>query len=250
VGEGRPEVAYAAALARIHEAGFASHPEAAAREVLRRLHRARLEEGLIVDLGCGSGIMAQRLSDAGYEVLGVDQSAAMLEIARSRAPRARFVRGSFVDAEIPPCVAVTAIGEVLGYAVDARAGREALRSVLARAREALVPDGLLLFDLAGPGRGPRVRPRRTWRAGDDWAVCLETTEDAASATLTRRHIFFARERDAWQREDEVHTLLLHEPREVLEDLRAAGFRARVVRRYADLRFPRGLAGFAARPGPA
>jgi hypothetical protein len=154
-----------------------------------------------------------------------------------------------VDVEMPPCVAVTAIGEVLGYAVDARAGRDALRSVFARAREALTADGLLLFDLAGSGRGPRIRPRRTWRAGEDWAVCLETTEDGASATLTRRHIFFARDRDAWHREDEVHTLRLHEPGDVLEDLRAAGFRARVLRRYADLRFPRGLAGFAARPGP-
>jgi hypothetical protein len=42
-------------------------------------------------------------------------------------------------------------------------------------------------------------------------------------------------------------LNLHDPRAVLEDLAAAGFRARVLRRYGGLRFPRGLAGFAATP---
>jgi SAM-dependent methyltransferase len=242
-----PERDYGSALARIHDDGFGFHARAAADELLARLARAGHRAGLVVDLGCGSGLLARRMLAAGYEVMGVDQSPAMVALARRRAPEARIERASFVDVEIPPCVAVTAVGEVLGYAFDGRAGRGALRALFARARRALVPGGLLLFDLAGPGRGPATRPRRTWREGDGWTVCLETLERPAEGTLTRRHVLYVRRGAGWRRGDEVHVLNLHDPRAVLEDLAAAGFRARVLRRYGELRFPRGLAGFAATP---
>lgn len=47
-------------------------------------------EGIVVDLGCGSGIWTTALADSGYEVVGVDISPAMIEIACQRVPEARF----------------------------------------------------------------------------------------------------------------------------------------------------------------
>jgi SAM-dependent methyltransferase len=38
----------------------------------------------ILDLGCGDGVLTQRLAEAGAEVLGVDASAPMLDAARAR----------------------------------------------------------------------------------------------------------------------------------------------------------------------
>jgi hypothetical protein len=138
---------------------------------------------------------------------------------------------------------------VLGYAFDARAGRAALRALFARIRAALVPGGLLMLDLAGPGRGPVRGVRRTLREGPDFAIVAETTEDPTAGTLTRRNVFFLREGELFRRGEEVHLLNLHDPRAVAGDLADAGFRVRVVRRYSDLRFPRGLAGFlATKPG--
>ena len=40
-----------------------------------------VEEGLVLDLGCGTGKMTRLLSDAGYDMIGVDSSEEMLEIA-------------------------------------------------------------------------------------------------------------------------------------------------------------------------
>jgi SAM-dependent methyltransferase len=46
-----------------------------------------------LDLCCGHGIVARALAAAGADVIGVDFSSAMLEIARSTVPGVRFVEG-------------------------------------------------------------------------------------------------------------------------------------------------------------
>lgn len=48
----------------------------------------------VLDLGCGTGHMAGRLSRAGHPVAGLDLSSAMLEAARRNAPEAKLVRGA------------------------------------------------------------------------------------------------------------------------------------------------------------
>jgi SAM-dependent methyltransferase len=47
-----------------------------------------------LDVGCGTGALAARLSAAGYEMTGVDPSGGMLDVLRSRAPEVRAVKGS------------------------------------------------------------------------------------------------------------------------------------------------------------
>ncbi len=95
-------------------------------------------------------------------MIGFDISADQIALARERAPEASFEAASFVDAELPQgALAVVAIGEVLNYAFDHRNDAGRLRELLARAHEALLPGGLLLFDLAAPGRVPGASaPRR------------------------------------------------------------------------------------------
>lgn len=41
--------------------------------------------GLIADVGCGTGLLAERLADAGYEVIGLDEAGAMLRQMQARA---------------------------------------------------------------------------------------------------------------------------------------------------------------------
>lgn len=49
------------------------------------------ERGRVLDLGCGSGLpTATQLLDAGHEVVGVDESATMLELARAQAPGGEY----------------------------------------------------------------------------------------------------------------------------------------------------------------
>jgi SAM-dependent methyltransferase len=53
-----------------------------------------------------------------YEVFGVDQSKAMIRLARKSAPNAKFKTGSLFDTKLPSCVAVTSLGECISYFFD------------------------------------------------------------------------------------------------------------------------------------
>jgi SAM-dependent methyltransferase len=218
-------VFYGEDLAHVHDSGFGFVARAAAHTLVEELGRADYRDGLVVDLACGSGITTELLSGTGYDVLGIDISADQLEIARRRAPGARFELGSLFDAELPPCVAVAIVGEGLCYGADERAGRDAARGVFERTHAALAPGGLLLFDVVEPGR-EQPEPRRRWMEGDGWLVCVEAWE--ANRVLQRRIVTFRRDGDTWRRSDEHHTQHELERDEVLADLDAAGFDARVL----------------------
>lgn len=209
------EAFYDADLAGIHDEGFDLWVRRAMPFVLERLRAAGIGDGLVVELGCGSGISSAALLAAGYDVLGVDVSAAMLALARERAPGGRFVQASAHDVELPAgAAAVTAIGEVVNYGP----GPASLAPLFARLAEAISPGGLLVFDAAGPGREPDGR-RSIRHDGEGWSIELESVEDGERRTLTRRIVV---ERDG-RRSEEVHRLRLYDPDEVLAWLRVAGF---------------------------
>ena len=53
--------AYDRDLAYIHDTGFTSFARNAAPGLLRLLRRNRVRDGLVVDVGCGSGVWAGEL---------------------------------------------------------------------------------------------------------------------------------------------------------------------------------------------
>src|SRR5262245_34869396 len=68
--------AYREDLAYIHDVGHGDFARDAAPGLLALLRRQGIREGLVVDLGCGSGIWAEILVREGYRVLGIDLSPA------------------------------------------------------------------------------------------------------------------------------------------------------------------------------
>ena len=59
-------------LAYVHNVGFGTFAERSAPGVPHILREAGINTGLVVDLGCGGGLWARRLTDAAYRVLGID----------------------------------------------------------------------------------------------------------------------------------------------------------------------------------
>src|ERR1041385_337550 len=104
------ELFYGEDLAYVHDQAFGHLARAGGETLLRLLARQGFESGRVVELGSGSGITAQLVTACGYELLGVEVSPDLVEIARERAPSARFVNASLLDAKLPPCVACAAIG--------------------------------------------------------------------------------------------------------------------------------------------
>jgi SAM-dependent methyltransferase len=230
---------YGEDLAHIHDTGFDAIGRAAATTLVGHLHAAGHRDGLVADLGCGSGNGSEVLAAAGFDVLGIDRAAHLLAIARRRLPAARWVEASIDDAVLPPCVGVLTAGEVVNYAAGA------LADLAIGVANALAPGGTWVLDVAGPGREPGGG-RRTWHEGRDWLLCLEAEEDARAATLRRRITTFRATDGTWRRGDEQHVLRLLDPDTVAHALRGAGLDPRPLPRgYAGLPLPPGLTAFAA-----
>ena len=236
-------------LAWIHDAGYADLARDAAALLLDELARAGHRGGTVVDLGCGSGALAARLCGAGYRVLGIDVSEAMIALARERAPKAEFRVGSFVSAELPRCVAVAAIGEVLSYGFDPANDDRARAALFRRIHDALVPGGVFVFDVAGRERAEPGR-RRTYAQGADWAVLVDSDLDPATCVLTRNITSYRVVEGRYRREMEVHRLVLLDTEVVLDVLRDIGFDARRIPGYRAAPLPPGVAGFVCRKADA
>jgi SAM-dependent methyltransferase len=222
---------YLTDLAFVHDDGYGEFARRSAPWLLAQLDEAGLRPGPVVDWGCGSGIWAAELSAAGYQVLGVDLSPAMIELACRRAPRAEFHVGSLYDFALPACRAVTALGEVLNYALDECDMQPRLRGACQRAMDALAPGGLLIFDLAEPGRSADCR--QAFRETDDWTCLVEYDHDAARARLSRRIVTFRRDGHAWRRSEETHVQQLFDPASVAAMLGEMGFQVETMRSYGQ-----------------
>jgi SAM-dependent methyltransferase len=234
--------AYGTDLAYIHHIGYRKFVGEATPGLLSLLRRNGITSGLVVDLGCGPGMWAQELTRRGYHALGIDISPAMIALARKAAPRAQFKTGSFLKLTLPPCVAVTALGEVLNYTFDHDNRRQELARLFRRVYEALRPGGVFIFDVAGPRREIGRAPQR-WSVGKDWAILLDVSRDRD--LLTRRMTVFRKLGKTYRRSQEVHQLRLYRSARILQELRRAGLVARTTRAYGTAQY-RGLTAFIAR----
>ncbi len=233
-------------LAYIHDVGHADFALRSAPGILEILKEYGVPGGLVVDLGSGGGLWARELLRAGYRVLGIDISEAMVEIARQKAPGAEFRVGSLFEAEIPPCDAVTAISEVLNYLFDPENEERGLDRLFGRVHEALKPGGVLVFDVLGPGQVPPGTASRGWSAGEDWAVLSEREEDPARGTMERRIVSFRKVGEHYRRDGEVHRVRLYGRDEIEAMLGRAGFEVTTMIAYGDLPLGQNHAAFVAR----
>ena len=231
-------------LAYIHHVGFGDFAALAAPGILRLLRRSGITSGLIVDLGCGSGILAEALLSAGYEVLGVDASPAMIRLARRQAPRGKFMTESLRTFRLAVCNAVTAIGESLNYR-SATVSKIYPDTLFRRIFAALRPGGVFVFDTAEPPLAHEDNGKCTIAEGRDWMIASEKQADCSRHRLTRRIIAYRKIGKLYRRSEEIHQLELFKRSEVLESLRASGFRVRVITAYGSQRLLQGRVGFVA-----
>ncbi|MGD9722250.1 MAG: class I SAM-dependent methyltransferase [Pirellulales bacterium] len=236
--------AYREDLAYIHDDGFGFFAADAAPWLLTLFGGGKLRDGLVIDLGCGSGIWARALDHAGYQVLGYDISPAMVALAAARVPRGQFRALPLLKAPLKPCVAVTAIGEVFNYLFDKHNSLAELAKLFERVYTALRPGGLFVFDVATPGRVPGGL-RQSYREGPDWACLFEAREDPLAKTVTRYITTFRKDGSLYRRDREVHRLQLYERAPLMAHLRDCGFRVRTVSNYGKTTFPPGYLGFVA-----
>jgi len=73
-------------LALVHHLGFGFHADMVAPGILKLLEPVRSGNGMVVELGCGGGLLTRHLVEAGHRVIATDASPAMLALAQETAP--------------------------------------------------------------------------------------------------------------------------------------------------------------------
>lgn len=216
-------------LARIHVEGYGFHWERAADSILNWLRRAGVNEGVVVDLGCGGGQWLNRLSAEGYQPIGIDASGPMIELARQTAPEATLLQRSMAEGPLPSCDAVTSLGEPLNYLPSGAEIRRVFRTV----SNALRPGGLFIFDVRHPVTSP-TPPREHAKVSANWACLARIIEDPKKQEIIRHITSFSKDAaGCYSRSDETHRLKVFAKAEIESWLRKVGFRVQSRRGYGD-----------------
>ena len=112
------------------------------------LKRYGVDSGLVLELGCGTGNMTERLARAGYDMIGVDCSEDMLEIAQEKKLESGldilYLEQDMREFELYGTVrAVVSVCDSLNYILE----EEELLQVFRLVNNYLDPGGIFLFDL-------------------------------------------------------------------------------------------------------
>lgn len=198
--------------------------------------------GTVVDLGCGTGSLAIPLARSGFHVYGIDLSADMLSVARSKwdetpqqaiRPRTgsiRWLQQDMREWQLPePVDAVISFCDCLNYLLEEADIEAAFRSTYAALRKG----GSFLFDVHPPKQFSRYAEEQPFILDERdvayiWTCDLEERRCQIEHNLT----VFARGRDSkFSRFEESHVQRAYDPDWIEAALRRAGFQT--VDRYAD-----------------
>ncbi|KUL29738.1 class I SAM-dependent methyltransferase [Actinoplanes awajinensis] len=218
-------------LAYVFDQGYGFHAEACAPGILALLEDVRARDGVVLEIGCGSGLLTKRLVEAGHRVIATDASPAMLDLTRSAVGGAEDIRTLILpDDPIPAVNAIVGIGHALNYLADTAAVRRGLVALA----DALVPGGVLAVDLCDLEWGTaRQGAMGQGRVGDDWAI-VTTFSQPTPERFDRDLTTFVRNADgSYRREDEHHGNVLIDTSLVPALLRERGVTATIGDSFDD-----------------
>lgn len=225
-------------LALVHHRGFGFHADACAPGILEWLEPVRTRAGLVVEIGCGSGLLTRYLVDAGHRVIATDASPAMLALARKIVPEAHALQQLVLpDDPIPEADAIVGVGHALNYLPDERAVDRALVAIATALRR----DGVLAIDLCDLEWGElrRDAPSAGW-AGDDWAIVTEFSVPRPERFVRQIAAFLKNPDGSWRRDDERHENVLVDTSRVPGLLAEHGVQATVAPSFGSERLAPGL----------
>jgi SAM-dependent methyltransferase len=182
---------------------------------------------LVLDLGCGTGLLTEQLAQHPCKVLAIDRSASMLRAARARcgsSPRVAFQRADItaLNGSGPAAAAAFACGDIVNHFPSDRVVAACFRSVCAHLREG----GIFMFDALSRWCFTNYWHDRTYyMAGKHGDLVMECEWNPDDRIGTADIVVFARTRSGryLRRETRLRERLIDRS-DMRRMLRAAGFR--------------------------
>ena len=223
-------------LALAHHLGYGFHAEACAPGILALLEPVRARGGLVLELGCGSGLLTRELIGAGHRVIATDASPAILGITIT-SPVRRTSASS-------PC-------RMTRCHQPTRWSRSATCSATCPTRTPSPPRSRRSRGRCGragclrstsatcPTARTAATPRR-W-AGEDLAIISATALPVPDRFIRQITVFMRNDDSSWRRDDERHDNVLIDTARVPGLLAGEGVEVNVTSAFGTERLPTGLA---------
>lgn len=171
------------------------------------LHKENIFDGLICDLGCGTGAITERLANIGYDMIGIDNSYDMLDIAMEK----KYASGNDIlylcqdmrEFELYGTVRAIVSGcDSLNYIQDL----SGLEEVFSLVNNYLDPGGLFIFDMNTVYKYQNILGENTFSEVRDQAAFIweNTYDEIKRINEYDLNLFIKLENDIYKRFEERH----------------------------------------------
>ena len=188
-------------------------------------------DGLVLDLGCGTGSMTELLAEKGYDMIGVDASEEMLELASEKRAESGhdilYLLQDMREFELYGTVrAIVSVCDSLNYITE----EADLLQVFRLVRNYLDPDGVFFFDMNTIYKYRDILGETTIAENrEEGSFIWENYYDEEQQLNEYELTLYVRDMgDRYVRFEETHFQKAYELSRVLELLREAGLKAEQI----------------------
>lgn len=193
--------------------------------IVSRLKEHKIDSGLVLDLGCGTGTITEYLAAAGYDMIGLDASEEMLNVALSKKEESGadilYLCQDMREMELYGTVAaVVSVCDSINYVTEP----EELKEVFKLVNNYLDPEGLFLFDFNTDHKyreciGDRTIAENREEGSFIWENSYDEESRINEYALT---VFKATENGLYEKMEELHYQRGYTLPEIKELLKEAG----------------------------
>lgn len=203
-----------------NEFGWNYYPEAFGEQLIEWLKLGSMKPLKMLDIGCGTGILCEIMSNQGIECTGIDLSDEMIKIAKqgnniTTAPINYQTANMITYIPKEKMDLVTCTGDALNHLTDIKD----IKTVFEHVYDYLNPDGAFIFDILNGQEGHKDEPFILDYSDSVKAEFRITKDNDGSITL-RTAVY---ENDVFKFEEKIYEIY-YDPNELIELLTNIGFR--------------------------
>lgn len=211
--------------------------EKVAAKICSLLHENRVDGGLLLDFGCGTGTLSFLLEKTGYDVIGVDSSEDMLAVANEKkaeeASDALFLCQSGEDLDLYGTVdcAVSSLDTVNHIET-----LESVEKTISKISLFMNMGGIFIFDINTPYKHREILGNNTFVYDADEVYCVwQNFFDGENKTDIDLDFFIKDEDDdCFRRYSESFSEYSYDPQDILQILEKCGFEVlKMLDDYSD-----------------
>ncbi|MDD2971340.1 MAG: class I SAM-dependent methyltransferase [Lachnospiraceae bacterium] len=184
-----------------------------------------IRDGLVLDLGCGTGSFTEKMAEKGYDMIGVDNAADMLQIAMEKKEKSQndilYLLQDMREFELYGTIgAVVSICDSMNYITE----DEDLLTVFRLVNNYLDPEGIFIFDMNTMHKYRDVLGECTIAENRDecsfiWDNFYDYEEEMNEYELT---LFVQEEEGLYRKYEETHFQRAYDLERVKELLKESG----------------------------